>query len=151
MATLFNVRPYGRFIETKSNSGRNKERIKVPIFLHAISAIEKMQEPRSNLKERQFRHLKKWFFLNIKPTLFHIKSTRGIGPVKRNKLRFSSVEITCHFLPRSTVSCRSRSRSDRTLVIATNQITLKEISIVSRGSNIIDNIIRKVIDVQQEN
>ena len=151
MVTLFTVRPYSRFIETKCNSGRNEERIKAPIFLHAISAIEKMQEPRPYLKEGQFRHLKKLFFLKNKPTRFHIKNTRGIGPVKRNKLRFSSVEITCHFLPQSTVSCRSRSRSDRTLVVATNQITLKEISIVSRGGNITDNIIRKVIDVGQEN
>ena len=43
MTTVLHVRPYGRFIEIQSNIRRKKvDRIKAPIFLEAILAIEIM-------------------------------------------------------------------------------------------------------------
>ena len=44
---------YGRFIEIQSNLRRNfVERIKAPIFLEAVLAIDIMQEPQLNLQEK---------------------------------------------------------------------------------------------------
>ena len=44
MATVFLAWPFGRFIEIQSNLRRKKliERIKAPIFLEAVLAIEVM-------------------------------------------------------------------------------------------------------------
>ena len=44
MATVFHAWPYGRFIEIRAISGERNfiERIKAPMFLEAVLAIEKM-------------------------------------------------------------------------------------------------------------
>ena len=49
MTAVFHVRSYGRFIETKSNFGRKKLH---KMFLEAVLAMKTMQEPQSNLQER---------------------------------------------------------------------------------------------------
>ena len=52
MGSLFQARLYGRFI--KDHPQRNfRELIKAPIFLEAVLAIETMQEPQSNLNEKE--------------------------------------------------------------------------------------------------
>ena len=51
MTTTFHAWPYGRFIEIQSNL-RRKKRIKAPIFLETVLAIEIMQEPQSNLEDK---------------------------------------------------------------------------------------------------
>ena len=75
-----------------------------------------------------------------RPTHFHINSTRVVKPAKRNKLSFSSIEINkplpapvCSFF-KARFKFRSQLQS---LPIATY-------------SNITDNIVRKVTDVQQK-
>ena len=54
MKTAFHARSYGRFIEIKSNLRKKNfiERIKAPIFLEAVVAIEIMEDVQSNLDEK---------------------------------------------------------------------------------------------------
>ena len=54
MTTVFHARRCGKFINLQSNlAGRNFiERIKAPIFLDALLAIETMQELQSNSEEK---------------------------------------------------------------------------------------------------
>ena len=55
VTTVLHTRAYGRFIEIQSNLRRNfTERIKAPIFLEAVLAIEieRVQESQSNLEEK---------------------------------------------------------------------------------------------------
>ena len=61
MTTVFYGRPDGRFIEITSNIKRKNfiERIKAPVFLDAVLAIE-MQEHQFHLeKKQQCQHLKR--------------------------------------------------------------------------------------------
>ena len=54
MTTAFHARPYGRFIEIRRILGERNliEQVKAPIFLKAVLAIEIIQEPQSNLEEK---------------------------------------------------------------------------------------------------
>ena len=49
MITVSQARPYGRFIEIKSNVRRER----LQFLLEAVLAIEKMQEPQSNLEKKE--------------------------------------------------------------------------------------------------
>ena len=53
MTTVFHEWSFGRFIEIETSGERNFiERIKAPICLEAVLAIEIMQEPQSNLEKK---------------------------------------------------------------------------------------------------
>ena len=86
------------------------EPIKASIFLEAVLAIrDGVRVPIQFRWKSQCQHLKRWFFLKNRPINFHI-STSVIRLDKRNQLSFSN--ITSHFLPQFTVSCRSDSSSE---------------------------------------
>ena len=87
------------------------ERINTQIFLEAVLAIS-IRPPIYIKGENQPQHLKRRFFHKNRPILFHINSTGVITLVKQNLLSFSSTEIKSHFLPQSTVSCRTDSRAE---------------------------------------
>ena len=64
-----------------------------PIFLKAVLTIETMWElPIQFRREKQSRHLKRWFFLKKKTNPFIFTSTPDLLQ-RSNKLSFSSIEI----------------------------------------------------------
>ena len=98
VTTVLHTRAYGRFIEIQSNLRRNfTERIKAPIFLEAVLAIEieRLQESQSNLEEKVNPSILKDDFSprTDRPIHFPINSTSVIRSVKRNQFCFSSIEI----------------------------------------------------------
>ena len=108
MTTVFTL--YGRSMEIKSNFKRKSLHIinQGFNFLRGSSSNKNnVRAPIQFRRERQPQHLKRWFFVKNRPIHFHINSTSVIKPVKWNKLCFSSIESTSHFLQQSTVSCRS--------------------------------------------
>ena len=94
------------------------------------------------------------FFLKNRPIHFHINRTIVIRPVKRNQLSFPSIEINKPLLnPVHRVSqIRFNFRSQFKLLPQIRcLITFRlESSIIIIDSNITYNIVRKVINVQQE-
>ena len=71
------------------------ERIKVPIFLKGVLAIEIMYEPQSNIEEKvNPRILKADFLINNRPIHFHINSTSIFRLVKWNYLSFFNIETS---------------------------------------------------------
>ena len=93
----------------RTTSGKRNfiEKIKVPIFLEAVLAIEIMWEPKLNLEENLW-DLKRWFLLKSRPSYFNIIA---IAPVildwSTKQVEFSSTEIKTP-LP-ALVSCRSEA------------------------------------------
>ena len=94
--TVFQVRPYGRFIETQSNFRRKK--------LHrtnqgsnslggSFSKNDNVRTPIQFRRERQPQDRKRWFFFKNKRICFYISNTSVIKPVKLNKLSFFSIKI----------------------------------------------------------
>ena len=89
---------------------RRKKRIKVPIFLEALLAVEIMQESQSNLEEKvNSSILKDDCTSSTDPS---INSAIAIRLVKQNQLNFASIEIKKSLPAQSRVSCRSDSSSE---------------------------------------
>ena len=93
------------------------------------------------------------FFPKNRPIDFHINSISVMRPVKRNQLSFTNIKISkplpapVHSLPYARFKFRSEFKL---LPQIRCLITFRaESSIISRDSNIIANIFRKVINVQQ--
>ena len=116
MTAVFHAWPYGRFIEIQSNLRRKKlhRTNQAPIFLEAVLAIEMMMsEPQSNLEEKvNHSILKYYFFSRTDPSIF-----KSILPVFldwsiETSWVFPALESTSHYLPQSTVSCRSDISSE---------------------------------------
>ena len=87
-----------------------------------------------------------------RPTHFHINSTRVVKPVKRNKLSFSSIEINKP-LPAPVCSffkARFKFRSQLQSLPQTIHALTQSREQIATYSNITDNIVRKVTDVQQK-
>ena len=61
-------------------------------MLEAVLTIETMQDPQSNLEEKDSLSILKDIFFPKNRSL-HLNSTRVIRPVKQNKLIFSSNKI----------------------------------------------------------
>ena len=103
-------------------------------------------------REGKPQHLKRLFFLKNSAIHFHINRTSVIRPVKQNQLKLLSIEINKPFsVPVYIVSkIRFKFRSQFKLLPQIRcLITLRiESSIISIDSNITDNIIRKVINIQ---
>ena len=95
--TVFHVWAYGRFAEMRGTSGERNfiERIKAPIFLEAVLAMEIMQEPQSNLEEKVNPSILIYDFSSrADPFIFTLTApVLIIRTVKRNQLNFSSIEI----------------------------------------------------------
>ena len=88
----------------------------------SFSNRDNVRSPIQFRRESQPQHLKRCFILKNRPIHFHINSTSVFRPVKRNQLSFSSIEITSHFLPQSTVSRRSDSSSEANSSCSTDQM-----------------------------
>ena len=105
-------------------------------------------------RESQPQHLKRRFFLKKKPIYFRINSTSVIIRVKFNQLGFSSTEINkpLRVPVHSVLQIRIKVKSQFKLLLKIRCLIIlrTESSIISIDSNITDNIIRKVINVQQE-
>ena len=130
MTTVFHTWAYGRFIEIQSNIRRKK------------------------LHRTKTQHLERSFFLKNRPIHFQINRTIVIRLVKQNQLRFPSTEINKPFLTQvhSVSQIRLKFRSQFKLLPQIRILVKLRIkkSIISIDSNITDNIITKVINVQQE-
>ena len=103
MPAVFHTCPYGKFIEIQNNVRRKK--------LHrtnqdsnylggSFSKRDTVRAPIQFRREIQSQHHKRWFFLKSRPIHFHIE------------LSFPTLKSLSHFLPYSTVSCRSDSTSE---------------------------------------
>ena len=95
-----------------------------------------------------------WFFLKYRSIHFHINSISIIRTVKQNQLIFFSIEINKQLSVsvHSVSQIRFKFRSQLQLLPQIRYLFLfrVESSIISIDSHITDNIIRKVINVQQE-
>ena len=152
MTIVFHAGPYGRFIGIHCNF-RGKKLLRANqgcnILRSSFSNRGNERAPIHSRRESQPQHLKRRFFFKNRPIHLHINSTSVIRLVKRNYLSFSSIEINKP-LPaqvRSVSWIRFKFRSQFQLLPQIRcLITLRpETSIISIGSNITDNIIRKVI------
>ena len=124
MTTVFHARPYGRFIEIKSNFARKKPRrtnqgyhFLDGSFRNGDIVIAPMQfrrERQSSEEKDRSSEDKTWKILSLEQIHpFHINSTKVIIPVKRNKLSFlPPLNSTSLFLPQPTVSRRSEPTSE---------------------------------------
>ena len=89
------------------------ELIKAPIFLEADLAIEIMQEPQSNLEEKvNSSILKDDFSSRTDPSIFTSIEPLLLDRSNETSWVFPALKSTSHFLPQSTVSCRSDSSSE---------------------------------------
>ena len=116
MTTVFHTWLYGRFIEIQSNLRRKK----VYRMNHgsnflwgSFSNRDNVRAPIKFRRKSQPQHLKRWFLLKNRPIHF----TSLIPPVlldQSNKTSwvFPALKSTSYFLPQSTVSCRSDSKSE---------------------------------------
>ena len=69
MTLVSHASPYGRFIETERRT--SIEQIKAPVSLGAVLAIETMQEPWSNLEDKEnLSILKNVFSSRVDPYIF---------------------------------------------------------------------------------
>ena len=157
MTTGLYIRLYGRFIDMQSNFRRKKlyrTNQGSNILGSGFSNGDNVRALIQFRRERQHQHLKRCFFLKKKPIDFHINSTSVVRPVRRSKLSFSSIEINKP-LPvpiHSAFKIKFKFSIQLQLLPQIRYlITLRiESSIISKDSNIPDNLIRKVINVQQE-
>ena len=146
MTIVFHAWSYGRFIEIQSNLRRKNchSTNQGPKFLGGSLAIEITQELQSKRKSTP---------ASLKILFPHIISTSFNRSVKQNHLSFSSNEINKPLpaLVHRVSQIRFKIRSQFQLLPQIRcQITFRiENSIISIGSNITDNIIRKVINVWQ--
>ena len=154
MTTVFHARPYGRFIKTQSNFRRKKDHRtnQSSNFLRgSIGIRDNVRAQESNLEEKHNSSILKIDFssrtdpsilTSIAPLLLHHLNKTGWV--------FPGLKSTNHFLPQSTVSCRSDSSSEPNSSCCYRPDAwshLVESSIISKDSTITDNIIRKVINV----
>ena len=87
------------------------ERIKAPIFLEAVLAIETMLEPQSNLEEKVNPSILKDDFSSRKdPSSF--KTIVFLDRSNETSVVFPALKPTSHFLPQSTAFRRSDSGSE---------------------------------------
>ena len=115
MTTAFHAWTYRIFIEIQSNLRRKKlhRKNQVSNFLGcSFSNRDNVKAPIQFRRESQPQHLKRLFFLKKKPIHFHINSTSALKTVKQSSFSFPALKSTRHFLPQSTVSCRSDSSSE---------------------------------------
>ena len=155
VATVFHGWPYGRFIEIHSHLRRKKlhRTNQGTNFLGgSFSNRDNVMAPIQFRRESHTQHLKRSFFLKNRAIHFHINSTSVIRPVKRNQLSFFSIEIN-RPLPapvRSVSQIRFKFKSQFQLLPQIRcLITLRtESIIISIDSNVTDNIIMKVINLQ---
>ena len=90
----------------KANSGERNfiEQLKAPIFLEAVLAIGIMQVNLSILKDDFCSRTDPSIFTSIEPLLLDWSN--------KTSWVFPALKSTSHFLPQSTVSCRSDSSSE---------------------------------------
>ena len=92
MRTVLHARLYGRFIEIQNNLWRNRlQRTNQGsnFFGSSFSNRENVRAPIQFRRERQPKHLKRWFFPKNRHNHFYINSTTG----QWNKLSFTSIKI----------------------------------------------------------
>ena len=125
MTTIFHAKPYGTFIEIKSNlKGKKLHRTNQSShFLGgSFSDRDSVRAPIQLRRERNPQHLKILFFLQNIPTYFHIYGTRVIRLVKRKKLHSSSIAIN-KSLPVAVQCFVSHIQVQKpTLAVATDQM-----------------------------
>ena len=127
-----------------------KTRLKAPIFLEAVSAIETMYDLQPNLEEKDNLSISKDYFSpRTDPSIF-----TSIAPVLSDQSNetswvFPVLKSKSHFLPQFIVSCRPDSSSAvKSSIAKTNQMLITiwvEHSMIRRDGNITDNIIRKSV------
>ena len=149
MTIVFHARPFGRFIEIKSNLRWKNfiERIKTPIFLGDSFSSGDNVKPQSNLEEKDKPSILKDIFLQEKTHPFSHQQIPVITLFQQNTLSFSALKSTSYFLPHSAVSCRSYSSSEANSNCYHRSEAKIQSSIISIYSNITNNIIRKVINM----
>ena len=144
MTTAFHAWPYCRFMDIQRTLRRKKFRRtnQGSYFLgDSFSNRDNVRAPIQFRKESRLQHLKRLLFLKNRPIHSHVNSTRVIRPIKQNQLTFASIKIN-KLLPAQFHSVQ--------LLPLICLITFRMLSsIISIDSNITDNIIRKVINVQQ--
>ena len=106
MTKVFHALVYGRFIEILTNLRRKKliERIKAPIFLEVVLAIEIMQEAQSNLEEKVNPSILKDFSSRTDPSIFTSTAPVLLDRSNETSRVFLALKSKSHFLPQTTVS-----------------------------------------------
>ena len=145
MSAISYTRLYDRFIERQSNFKRTKlhrTNHSSNFLRSSFKNRDNVRDPIQSPRERQPQD---------RPIHFPINSTSVSRPVKRNNLSFSSIAINKRLtIPVHSVSqIRFKFSSQLQLLPQIRYlITLRvESSIIIIGSNIFDNIIRRVINV----
>ena len=153
MITVFHVRPYGLFIERKSNLRRKKlQRTNQDSnFLGgSLNNRDNVRAPTQFRRERQPKILKYDFSSSADPSIFTSIATELLDWSYKTSWVFRALKSTSHFLkPVTSMSRRSDSSSEANSSCYNKSdafITFKS-SIISKDSNITDNIIRNVINV----
>ena len=160
MATALHARQYGRFIqryraitrERKLFQGTNKTFNFAEGSFSYNSSIRVLIQFRRKI---QTQHPKGSFFTQEQTHSFSHQQHSVIKTVKQNKLSFSSIEVNkplpAHFQSVWQITFKLRSQfqllSQIRCLIALRVVR----SIIGADSNITDENIRKVVNVQQEN
>ena len=151
MTTVFHAWPHGRFIEIQSNLRRKKlhKTNQSSNFLGGgFSNRDNVRAPIQFERESQLQQLKRSFFLKNRPIHFHMNSTSVLRPVKRNELSFSSIDWNQQVTSYPSTQClvdQIQVQKPQIRCLITFRV---ESNIISIDSNMTDNIIRKVINVQ---
>ena len=116
MTTVFHVWLYDRFIEIQSKLRRKK--------LHRMNQGSNFREGtfsnRDNVRaptyfgrESQPQYLKRWYFSSrTNPSIFTSIAPVILDQPNESSWDFPVLKSTSHWLPQSTVSCRSGSKSE---------------------------------------
>ena len=116
MTIIIHAWPYGRFIEIyKATSGEKNfiEQIKPLIFFQTVLAIEIMYEPQPNLEEKVNPSILKGDFSSrTDQSTFKLVAPVLLDQSNKTNSVFLASKLTNHFLPQSSVSCRSDSSSE---------------------------------------
>ena len=154
---MFHTWSYGIFVDIHSNLRRKKIHRTNERSNFLVGTFSSQDNVRAQIQfrnESQPQHLKRWFFLRNRPSIFTSIAPAFLDKLNETSSVFPALKSTCHFLPQSTVSRRSGSSSDANSSCCHRSaqirclITFRVGSIIIRmDSNITDNIIRKVINV----
>ena len=144
MTSVFHALLYGRFTKIQSNLRRTKlHRSNQGTFSNWDNVRAQIQFRR----ESQSQHLKDDLSSRTDSSIFTSVAAVLLDWSNETIWVFPALISTSHFLPQSTVSCRSYSSSEANSSYCHNSDTWVRSSIISIDSNITDNTVSKVINV----
>ena len=112
MTTVFHAWPYGRFIEIQCSLRRKKLHWMNQGSNFLWGTFSNRDSTRASIqfrKESKRKHLKRWFFLKNRPSIFTSLAQVLLDQSNETSWVFLVLKSTSHFLPQSTVSGRSES------------------------------------------